>query len=90
MWKIISRIFFTLLVLMLALRIADRLARRAGPLPTIPQPNGYDTLLAIAREGRAPHGDLIDLDPQTNRLAFRQRLCLRPICTPGSKMTHRS
>ena len=67
MWKAISRIALALLVLVLVLRIADRLARRTDPLPIVPQPNGYDTLLAIACEVRAPRGDLADLNPQAIR-----------------------
>ena len=66
-WEWISRILLALLVLVLVFRIADRLARRSDPLPTIPQPNGYDALLAIAREARAPRSDLADLDPQAIR-----------------------
>jgi hypothetical protein len=79
MWKTISRVALTLLLLVLTFRIADRLARRSEPLPIVPQPNGYDSLLAIAREVRAPRGDLADLDPQairqigqTNRQALKR------------------
>ena len=74
MWKWISRIVISLAVLVLAVKAADRLARRGGALPAIPQPNGYDTLLAVAGKVSAPHGDLADLGPdairqvaQTNR-----------------------
>jgi len=65
--------------LVLALNIADRLARRGSPLPVIPQANGYDTLLAVARKVSAPQGDLADLGPQaiqqiaqTNREALEE------------------
>ena len=79
MWKWIARIIITLAVLVLALRLADRLARRGHPLPAIPQPNGYDTLLAVAGEVSTPQGDLADLGPkaigqlaQTNREALKR------------------
>lgn len=79
MWKWITRIIIAIAVLVLALKIADRTARRGDPLPPIPQPNGYDTLLAIAREVSVPQGDLIDLGPeaihqiaQTNRGALER------------------
>jgi len=77
MWKWISRIVIAIAVLVLALKITDRLARRGSPLPAIPQANGYDTLLAVARTASAPQGDLADLGPeairqigQTNREAL--------------------
>lgn len=63
MWKWISRIVITLAVLVLALKAADRLARRGGTLPSIPEPNGYEAMLAVAREAVAPQGDLADLGP---------------------------
>jgi hypothetical protein len=66
-WGWISKISIAVLVLVLLFRVADRLVRRTATLPTIPQPNGYDALLAIAREVRRPPGDLADLDPQTIR-----------------------
>jgi len=69
MWKWISRISITALILLLALRLADWAARRAGPLPTVPQPNGYDTLLAVARGVSIPPGELADLGPEAIRHA---------------------
>ena len=69
MWQRISQISLGVLVAALALRLTDRLARRTDPLPAIPVPNGYETLLAIASEVRVPHGDLVDLDPQAIRQA---------------------
>lgn len=67
MWKWISRIVIATGVLVLALTMADRLARRGGPLPVIPQANGYETLLAVAHEVSAPQGDLADLGPEAIR-----------------------
>ena len=61
MWKWTSRILIAIASLVLALKIADRLARRGNPLPPIPQANGYDALLAVARQVSAPQGDLADL-----------------------------
>lgn len=79
MWQRISQISLGVLVAVLALKLTDRLARRTDPLPTIPIPNGYDTLLAIAGEVRMPHGDLTELDSQairqigqTNRSALQR------------------
>jgi hypothetical protein len=67
MWKWISRVIITLVVLLLAVRVADRLARRASPLPIVPHPNGYDTLLAVADDVTPPESDLADLAPDTIR-----------------------
>jgi hypothetical protein len=67
MWKWISRIVIGLGIVVLAVRGADRLARRGGPLPAIPQPNGYVTLLAVAGKVSSPHGDLADLGLDTIR-----------------------
>jgi len=79
MWKWTSRLVITAAVLLIALRFADRAARRASSLPTIPQPNGYDSLLAVAREVSAPKGDLADLSQdairqiaETNRLGVER------------------
>jgi hypothetical protein len=75
MWKWVSRVVITIGVLLIALRIGDRLARRGSPLPPIPQPNGYETMLAVAREVRVPHGDLADLDPDAiHQLAESNKL----------------
>jgi len=66
-------------LIMLAVQIVDGLARRSGPLPSIPQPNGYETLLAVAHEVSLPQGDMADLTPdaireiaKTNRLALER------------------
>jgi hypothetical protein len=79
LWQRISQISLGVLVAVLALKLTDRLARRTDPLPVIPVPNGYDTLLTIAREVRVPHGDLVELDHQairqlgqTNREALKR------------------
>jgi hypothetical protein len=79
MWKWSSRLVISAAILLIALRLADRAARRASPLPTIPQPNGYDSLLAVAREVSAPKGDLTDLSQdairqiaETNRLSVER------------------
>jgi hypothetical protein len=85
MWKWISRIIIALGVLVLALKGADRLARRGSPLPAIPEPNGYETLIAVAREVTVPQGDFADMGSeavwqiaQTNREALEQlRVALR-------------
>jgi hypothetical protein len=77
MWKWISRTLIVLAVLTMALRTADRLSRRAGPLPTVPQPNGYDTLLEVAASVSTPQGDLADLgDDAIHRLAETNRTAL--------------
>lgn len=68
MWKWISRIVIAIAVLMLALKMGDRLARRGHPLPALPQANGYDTLLAVARAASQPQGDIADLQPAAIRL----------------------
>ncbi len=67
MWKWASRVAITAAVLVIALRIADWAAHHAGPLPAVPQPNGYETLLAVGREVKAPEGDLADLSPDAIR-----------------------
>ena len=85
MWKWISRIVLTLAVLILALRIGDRLTRRGNALPAVPTPNAYDTLLDEARSIMSPAGDTADLPvdalrqlAETNRAALgRIRPALR-------------
>lgn len=71
MWKWISRIIITVAVLLLAVQIADRLSRRGHPLPTVPDPNGYDILLTVARQVTTPPGDLADLGPEAIRQLAR-------------------
>jgi hypothetical protein len=58
MWQRISQIALSVLIAALALRLTDRVTRRTDPLPAVPIPNGYDTLLAIASKVRMPRGDL--------------------------------
>lgn len=79
MWKWTSKLVITAAVLLIALRIADWTARRTSPLPTIPEPNGYDALLTVAREVSPPAGDLADLSQdairqiaETNRLGVER------------------
>jgi hypothetical protein len=67
MWKWVKRILLTAAVLIIALRFADRQARRATPLPPVPQPNGYETMLAVANDVRVPQGDLADLGSEAIR-----------------------
>ena len=62
MLKFFARVIVMVAVALLALRIADRAARRADPLPDVPQPNGYDALLGAARKVTVPSGDLADLN----------------------------
>jgi hypothetical protein len=79
MWKWISRIVVTLAVVLVALRIADRLSRRTGSLPPLPAPNGYATLLTVAHQVSAPSGDVAELSEdairqlnETNRHALAE------------------
>jgi hypothetical protein len=51
-------------VLLLLFKVADWAARRSGPLPVLPSPNGYDPLLAIADKVKRPPGELADLSPE--------------------------
>ena len=62
MLKFFARVIVMVAVALLALRIADRAARRADPLPDVPQPNGYDALLGAARKVTVPSADLADLN----------------------------
>ncbi len=67
MWKWISTILLVVAVVILSLRIADRLERRRHVLPVLPQPNGYETVFQIAHEVSVPQGDLADLSADAVR-----------------------
>jgi hypothetical protein len=80
MWKWVYRIGVGLLVLVLAYRISDFLARRSDPLPTLPNPNGYELLLTAAREVSVPHGELEELGTnQLLQLADKNRQSLEQV-----------
>lgn len=66
-WKWIGRICVWMAVGVLALQVADRWARRTGPLPELPEPNGYAVLLRVARATDIPEGALLDMPPEKVR-----------------------
>ena len=55
------RILAGLGILVLALKVADRWVRHSGPLPEVPDPNGYVTLVEIAHRIQGPEGDIADV-----------------------------
>jgi hypothetical protein len=70
MWKWTARILVSIAILILLLRVADRMARRAGPLPEVPQPNAYEELLRVAAEVRIPLREIAELsEDEIRRLA---------------------
>ena len=81
MWKWILRIVIAIAVLVLALKIADRLARRGSPLPAIPQANGCDTLLTVAHKASAPQGDLADLGAEASGSSVKRTEKIWEGCT---------
>jgi len=72
MWKWFTRIVIGVALLVLALKALDWVARRAESLPALPQPNGYDALLAIAATISKPSGDLVELSSEQIREMSRQ------------------
>lgn len=71
MAKLLWRILVTLGVIAISLNLADRLARRGAALPAPPQPNGYEQLLAIARELSVPQTELAELGADAVRQLAR-------------------
>lgn len=63
MLKWLWRILIAVAVLLLAFRVADRVARRGAALPPLPEPNAYDTLLAAAHSATQPPSDIAGLSP---------------------------
>jgi hypothetical protein len=66
-WKWVSRIVIWSAVCALAFQVADKWARRSGPLPDIPEPNGYETLISVARTITLPEDGLTDMPPEKVR-----------------------
>lgn len=96
MWRAIYRSILVLACVILALRLADRVARRmAGPLPPVPHPNGYELLVKTAREAHLPQGELAEASQatilklaETNRAAvteFRKGLRQETAVTLSTK-----
>ena len=67
MWKSLCRVIVGVALLLLLVRVADRLARRAGPLPAVAQPNAYEELLKVAAEVKVPPRELAELGPDEIR-----------------------
>ena len=59
--KWVFRTLAALAILVLAVRVADRWARRSPALPEVPEPNGYAVLAQVARKIQGPEGDLADV-----------------------------
>lgn len=70
MWKWTARILVSIAILILLLRVTDRMARRAGPLPEVTQPNAYEELLKVAAEVKTPPREIAELgSDEIRRLA---------------------
>jgi hypothetical protein len=76
--KWVHRIILGVAVGSLAFKGLDLLARRTGPLPTVPKPNAYADALAVAARIKLPRGEFSELSnqavqswAQTNRDALQ-------------------
>jgi len=62
-----SKIILAAVLLLIAIKLADRAARRTDPLPAVPEPNAYETLVDVARKVETPAGDLTDMSSEEIR-----------------------
>lgn len=77
MRKWLNGLIIGLGILMLLLKLGNWSVRHSHPLPPLPQPNGYDALLAAAGGVKPPPPDLIDLSSeQLRQLADQNRPAL--------------
>lgn len=91
----LAQIIIILAVLVLSFRLANWAAKQGPALPVLPNPNGYDDLLAAGGQVVPPPADLIELTPDQirsladhNRSAVDQaRHALQMACMVSLKTT---
>lgn len=68
MWKTLFRVVVVIGAISIGFQVADRVYRRgAVSLPSVPQPNGYETVVQCARKLTPPPRDLAELSKEEIR-----------------------